>query len=75
MALLMGQSCRALDAQTLLVDLICVQRCQSIVTAVAIGCGPMASPRFGRRHGSPPCEQQPRTSHHRADAGPCITEW
>jgi hypothetical protein len=24
---------------------------------------------------SPPHEQQPRTSHHRADAGPCIIEW
>jgi hypothetical protein len=35
------------------VDLICVQ---GIVTAVAIRCGPMASPRIGRRHGSPPRE-------------------
>jgi hypothetical protein len=39
------------------------------------GFSPMASPRFGRRFGSPPCEQQPRTSHLRADAGPCIIEW
>jgi hypothetical protein len=38
------------------------------VTAVTIGCGPMASPRIGRRFGSPSCEQQPRTSHLRADA-------
>jgi hypothetical protein len=42
------------------VDLICVQRCQGIMTAVAIGCGPMASPRIGRRLG--------------ADADPCIAE-
>jgi hypothetical protein len=62
-------------AQALLVYLICVQRCQSIVTIVAVGCGPMASPRFGRRHGSLPREQQPRTSQLRADAGPCIAEW
>jgi hypothetical protein len=51
-----------------------MQRCQGIVTAVEIGCGPMASPRIGRRHGSLSREQQPRTSHARADAGPCITE-
>jgi hypothetical protein len=56
------------------VDFNCVQSCQSIVTAVAIGCGPMASPRIGRRHGSLPREQQSRTSHLRADAGPCIVE-
>jgi hypothetical protein len=57
------------------VYLIYVQRCQSIVTTVAVGCGPMASSRFWRRHGSSPREQQLRTSHLRADAGPCITEW
>jgi hypothetical protein len=51
-----------------------VKRCQGIVTAVVIGCGPMASPWFERRLGSPPREQQLRTSHLRADAGPCITE-
>jgi hypothetical protein len=56
------------------VDLICVQRCQSIMIAVAIGYGPMVSLRLGRRLESPPREQQPRTSHLRADAGPCITE-
>jgi hypothetical protein len=55
------------------VDLICVQGCQSIVTDVAVGCGPMVSPGFGRRLESPPREQQLRTSHLRADAGPCIT--
>jgi hypothetical protein len=44
------------------------------VTTVASGCGPVASPRTGKRLASPPCEQQPRTSHHRADADPCITE-
>jgi hypothetical protein len=70
----MGQSCRAFVAQGLLVDFNYVQRCQSIVTAVAIRCGPMTSPRIGRRLGSLPREQQPRTSHHRADAGPCIAE-
>jgi hypothetical protein len=57
------------------VDLIYVQRCQSIVTVVAIGCGPMVSPWFGRRLGSPPGEQQSRTSHLMVDAGPCIVEW
>jgi hypothetical protein len=57
------------------VNLICVQRCQSIATVVAIGCGLMAIPRFGRRLESPPREQQSRTSHLRADAGPCIAEW
>jgi hypothetical protein len=44
------------------------------VTAVASGCGPVVSPMSGKRVGSPPCEQQPRTSHLRADAGPCIAE-
>jgi hypothetical protein len=53
----------------------CVQRCQDFVTVVAGGCGPVVSLIFGKRLGSPPCEQQPRTSHLRADAGPCITEW
>jgi hypothetical protein len=38
------------------------------------GCGPVASLRSGKRLGSPPREHQPRTSHRRADAGPCITE-
>jgi hypothetical protein len=57
------------------VDFNYVQRCQSIVTAVAVGCAPMASLRFGRRLGSPPREQQPRTSHLRADADPYIVEW
>jgi hypothetical protein len=52
----------------------CVQRCQSFVTVVVSGCGPVVSLKFGRRLGSPPHEQQPRTSHLRADAGPCITE-
>jgi hypothetical protein len=51
------------------------QRCQGIITAVAVGCDPMANLKFGRRHGSPPREQQVRTSHSRADAGPCIAEW
>jgi hypothetical protein len=45
------------------------------VTAVASGCGPVASPRSGKRLGSPPREQQPRTLHLSADAGPYIVEW
>jgi hypothetical protein len=56
------------------VDFNCVQRCRSIVTDVAVGCGPMTSPGSGRRHGSLPREQQSRTSHLRTDAGPCIAE-
>jgi hypothetical protein len=45
------------------------------MTAVASGCGPVVSLRSRKRLGSPPRELQPRTSHLRADAGPCITEW
>jgi hypothetical protein len=74
MATLMGQSCWALVAQALLMDFDCVQRCHSIVTVVAFGCGLVVSPGTGKRLKSPPHEQQPRTSHHRADAGPCIIE-
>jgi hypothetical protein len=44
------------------------------VTAVAIGYGPIASLRFGRRLESPPYKQQLRTSYLRTDAGPCIAE-
>jgi hypothetical protein len=55
-------------------DFNCVQRCQGFVTAMAGGCGPVASPRSGKRLGSLPREQQPRISHLKADAGPCITE-
>jgi hypothetical protein len=51
-----------------------VQRRPSIVTVVASGCAPVVSPRTGRRLESLPREQQPRTSYHRADAGPCIVE-
>jgi hypothetical protein len=53
----------------------CVWRCQSFVTAVAVGCGLTVRPRIGRRLESSPREQQLRTLHLRADAGPCITEW
>jgi hypothetical protein len=56
------------------VDSNCVQRCPSIVTTVTNGCGPVVSLRTGRRLGSPPREQQPRTAHYRADAGPYIDE-
>jgi hypothetical protein len=52
-----------------------VQICQGFVTAVAVGCGPTASPRSGKRLGRPPREQQQRTSHIRADVGPSIAEW
>jgi hypothetical protein len=52
----------------------CVQSCQGFVTAVASRCGPVVSPMFGKRFGSPPREQQPRTSHLSADAGTCIAE-
>jgi hypothetical protein len=45
------------------------------MTAVASGCGPVVSPMVERRHESLPREQQPRTSHLRADADPYITEW
>jgi hypothetical protein len=45
------------------------------VTAVVVGCGPTASPRSEKRLRSSLREQQPRTSHLRADAGPCIVEW
>jgi hypothetical protein len=44
------------------------------VTAVVSGCGLVVSPRSGKRLESPPHEQQLRTSHLRADAGPCITD-
>jgi hypothetical protein len=50
------------------VDLNCVHKCLSITTAVTNGCGPVVSSRTGRRLRSPPHEQQPRTSHHRANA-------
>jgi hypothetical protein len=56
------------------VDLFCVQRCQGFMTAVASGCGSVVSPRSGKRLRSSPREQQLRTSHLRADAGPCIAE-
>jgi hypothetical protein len=51
-----------------------MQRCLSIAIAVPNGCGPVVSPRTRRRLESPSREQQPRTSHHRADADPCIAE-
>jgi hypothetical protein len=56
------------------VNLICVQRYLSIVTTVASGCDPAVSLRIVKRFGSPLHEQQPKTSHHRADVDPCITE-
>jgi hypothetical protein len=57
------------------VNFNCVQGCQGFGTVVAVRCGLTASLRSGRRLGSPPHEQQTRTSHLRADAGPCIAEW
>jgi hypothetical protein len=56
------------------VDFNYVQKYQSIVAIVSSGCGPVVTLRTGKRHGRLPCEQQPRTSHHRANAGPCIIE-
>jgi hypothetical protein len=44
------------------------------MTAVVSGCGPVASPRSGKRFGSPPHEQQTRTSHLRADTDSYIAE-
>jgi hypothetical protein len=52
-----------------------VQTCLSIATDVVSGCDSVASPRTGKRLGSPSHEQLPRTSHHRADAEPCIVDW
>jgi hypothetical protein len=45
------------------------------VTAVPSGCGPVVSLISGKRLGTPSREQQPRTSHLRADGGHCIAEW
>jgi hypothetical protein len=56
MTTLTGQSCRALVAQDLVVNLICVHICLSFVTAVASGCDSVASLRTERRLGSPPRE-------------------
>jgi uncharacterized protein YjeT (DUF2065 family) len=39
---------------------IYVQRCQAFVTAVTSGCGPVMSPRSGKRLRSPPHEQPSR---------------
>jgi hypothetical protein len=75
MATLTGQSWRALVAQALLMYFNCMQRCQGFVTAVASGCSPVVSPMIESRLESPSREQQPRTPHLRADAGPCIAEW
>jgi hypothetical protein len=48
MTTLMSQTCWALVAQALLVNFNYVQRCQSIMTATASGCGPVVSPMTGR---------------------------
>jgi hypothetical protein len=56
------------------VAVVYVQSCQGFMTVVASRCGPVVSPMFGKRLGSLPCEQQPRTSHLSADANPCIIE-
>jgi hypothetical protein len=45
------------------------------MTAVASGCDTVVSPMIDKRLGSPPREQQPKTSHLRADASPYIAEW
>jgi hypothetical protein len=56
------------------VDLNYVQRCPSIMTPVANGSGLVVNPRTRKRHVTLPRERQPRISHHRTDAGPCIIE-
>jgi hypothetical protein len=75
MAMLTTQSCWTLVTQALLVNFNCVQRCQSFVTVVTVGCGLTVSPRSEGRLESPPREQQTMTSHLRADTGPCIVGW
>jgi alpha-beta hydrolase superfamily lysophospholipase len=71
MATLIGQSCGALVALSLLVDYICVQRCLSTVVAVASLCGPMVTHlKIGKTARSPSFEELPRTSRHRARCGP-----
>jgi hypothetical protein len=55
-------------------DFNCVQRCQGNMIAVAIECGPNGEPEDWEETWEPPRQQQPRTSHLRADAGPCIIE-
>jgi hypothetical protein len=52
-----------------------MQTCLSIMIVMVNRCGPVVSPRTRKRLESLPREQPPRTSHHRADAGPCIIEW
>jgi hypothetical protein len=48
-----------------------VQRCLSIVVAVANLCGPMATRlKTGKSTGSPSFEVLPRTPHHRAKCEP-----
>jgi hypothetical protein len=74
MAILTGQPCLALVAQALLVLLNCMSRCQSFVTTVASGCGPVMSLMFEKRLGSPPREQQLRSSHLRADVDTHIAD-
>jgi hypothetical protein len=41
------------------------------MTVVVSRSDPVVSSRIGKRLESLPHEQLPRTSHHRADAGPC----
>jgi hypothetical protein len=51
-----------------------MQRCLSIATVVANGCGSVANLRTGKRFGSLPHEHPSKTSHHKADVDPCIVE-
>jgi hypothetical protein len=52
----------------------CMQAFLNIATAMVNRCDPVVSPRTGKRLGIPSREQQPETSHHRADVPPCIVE-
>jgi hypothetical protein len=70
MATLTGQCYRALGAQALLVDYICVQRYLSTMVAMANLCGPMVTRlKTGKSARSPSFEKLLRTSHHRARYG------
>jgi hypothetical protein len=74
MAILTGQYLLSFSCSGFTYKFNCVQRCLSIVTVTANGCGPVVSPKAGRRLGSPPHEQQAMTSRHRVDVSPCIVE-
>jgi hypothetical protein len=70
MGTLTGQSYKALVAQALLANYICVQRCLSTVVAVANLCGPMVTClKTGKSAESQCFEELSRTPHHKARCG------